>query len=166
MHTGRAFRAGVAGGAVMTGVTWMARTILGMPMNLEMMEGTMLVQPPGGVAWAVGLAMHLVISGLIGLVYAWGFERVTHRAGWLVGAGFGVVHAVIAGIMMGMVPAIHPLIPGQMPAPGAFLSSVPMGPVALFMLHVIYGAVVGAIYRPAEHAHDVPGIVGPRGVRT
>ncbi len=166
MNARKAFSAGVAGGAVMTAVTWAARTTLGMPMNLEMMEGTMLVQPPSGVAWTVGLLMHLMISGLIGLAYAWGFERATHRAGPLVGAGFGVVHAVVAGVMMGMVPAIHPLIPEQMPAPGAFLSNIPMGVVALFMLHVIYGAVVGAIYKPAAHAHAAAGVGGHRAVRT
>jgi len=164
MHAGKAFTAGVVGGAVMTGIMWLARTFMGMPMNLEMMEGTMLVRPPGPVAWGVGFLMHLMISGLIAFVYAWGFERVTHRAGWLVGAGFGVVHAVIAGVVMGMMPAVHPLIPGQMPAPGAFLSNVPMGPVALFMLHVVYGAIVGAIYAPAAHA--ARGLGGRHAVHT
>lgn len=165
MQAGKAFTAGMVGGAVMTGIMWMARTFMGMPMNLEMMEGTMLVQPPSGVAWIVGLLMHLVISGLIGLLYAWGFERVTRRAGWLVGAGFGVLHAIIGGVMMGMVPAIHPLIPEMMPAPGAFLSNIPMGPLAFLMLHIIYGAVVGAIYKPVAHAHRAAA-VDSRAVRT
>jgi len=151
MQTGKAFVAGVVGGAVMSALTAMARALMGMPANLEMMLGTMVVQPPSAVAWTVGLAIHLVLSGLIALIYAWGFERVTHRAGWAVGAGFGVIHAIIGGLFMGMVPAMHPLIPEQMPAPGAFMSNVPMGPVALFVLHIIYGAVVGAIYRPVEH---------------
>ena len=155
MNGGRAFWAGIVGGVVMTILMWMARTFMGMPMNLEMMEGTMLVRPPRPVAWAVGLVMHLMISGLIGLLYAWAFEHVTHRAGAGVGALFGLVHAVLAGLAMGMVPAIHPLIPGEMPAPGAFLSNIPMGPVAVFALHVIFGSVVGAIYAPAHH--DVHG---------
>jgi len=151
MKTGKAFVAGVVGGAVMSALMAMARAFMGMPANLEMMLGTMVVQPPGAVAWTVGLVMHLVLSGLIALIYAWGFERVTHRAGWAVGAGFGVIHAIIGGLFMGMVPAMHPLIPEQMPAPGAFMSNIPMGPVALFVLHIVYGAVVGAIYRPVEH---------------
>lgn len=152
MQAGRAFGAGVAGGVVMTVLIWLARTFMGMPMNLSMMEGTMLVQPPGPVAWTVGFVMHLTISGLIALLYAWAFEHVVHRAGAGIGALFGLVHAVIAGLVMGMVPAMHPLIPTQMPAPGAFLSNIPMGPVALFVLHAAYGAVVGAIYAPARHA--------------
>lgn len=132
-------------------IMWMGRTVMGLPMNLEMMEGTFLVRPPGPVAWIVGFIMHLVISGLIALLYAWAFEHVTHRAGWLVGAGFGLVHAVIAGLFMGMVPAMHPLIPGVLPAPGAFLSNIPMGPVVLFVLHAMYGAVVGAVYGRVVH---------------
>ncbi len=146
MNTGRAFGAGVVGGVVMTILMWMARTFMGMHMNLSMMEGTMLVQPPGPTAWIVGFIMHLIISGLIALLYAWAFEHVTHRAGAAVGAGFGLIHAVIAGFAMGMVPAIHPLIPQMMPAPGAFLSNIPGGVIALFVLHLVYGAVVGAIY--------------------
>lgn len=148
MHAGKAFGAGVAGGVVFTILLWLARTILGMPMNLSMLEGTLLVRPPGPVAWVVGFVMHLIISGLIALVYAWAFEHITRRAGAGVGALFGLVHAVIAGLVMGMVPAMHPLIPEVLPAPGAFLSNIPGGVLALFVLHAIYGAVVGAIYAP------------------
>lgn len=151
MKTSSALLGGVAGGALMTVVMWMARTLMGMPMNLEMMEGTMLVRPPGPVAWGVGFVMHLMISALIALLYAWAFEHVAHRAGAGVGALFGLVHAVIAGLAMGMVPAIHPLIPEMLAAPGAFLLHIPMGPVALVLLHVLYGAVVGAIYGPVRH---------------
>lgn len=150
INGGRAFVAGMTGGAVMTGIMWMARTFMGMPMNLEMMEGTMLVHTPGTAAWVVGFVMHLMISGLIALAYAWAFEHVVHRSGAGVGALFGLVHAVVAGVAMGMVPSVHPLIPEQMPAPGAFLSNIPMGVVALFMLHAIYGAVVGAMYVPVR----------------
>ena len=150
MNASKAFGAGVVGGIVMVILMWLARTFLGMPMDLSMMEGTLLVRPPGPVAWVVGFLMHLILSGLIALLYAWAFEHVTHRAGAGVGALFGLVHAVLAGLFMGMVPAIHPLIPQVMPAPGAFLSHIPGGVLALFVLHAIYGAVVGAIYRPVE----------------
>ncbi len=50
MQAGKAFTAGMVGGAVMSAIMWMARTFMGMPMNLEMMEGTLLVRPPSGVA--------------------------------------------------------------------------------------------------------------------
>jgi len=151
MKVGKAFVAGMAGGAVMSALMWMAR-MMGMPANLEMMLGTM-VTDPGTTAWIIGFVMHLMISGAIALIYAWAFEHVTHRAGWLVGAGFGVVHAIIAGMVMGMMPMMHPRMPNPVMPPGAFLSNLgTMGVVAEFMLHMIYGAVVGAMYGAVIHA--------------
>jgi len=150
MNYARAFVGGVAGGAVMSLLMAGARA-MGMQATLEMVLGTMLGLAPGTGAWVVGFAMHLVISGLIALLYGWGFERLTRRADWQVGLGFGVVHAVIGGLVMGMVPAMHPLIPEQMPAPGAFMWNLgPMGVVAEMVLHLIYGAIVGAMYGPVR----------------
>ncbi len=155
MNAGRAFVAGMVGGAAMSALMWMARA-MGMPANLEMMLGTM-VADPGTTAWIIGLAMHLMLSGAIALIYAWAFEHVTHRAGWLVGAGFGIVHAIIAGIVMGMIPMIHPRMPSPVMPPGAFMSNLgAMGVVAVFMLHLVYGAVVGAMYGPPVHGHFAP----------
>lgn len=151
MNAGRAFVAGLVGGAVMSVLMWMARTMMGMPANLEMMLGTM-VTDPGTTAWLVGFVMHLMISGAIALIYAWAFEHVTHRAGWVVGVGFGVVHAIIAGVVMGMMPMMHPRMPNPVMPPGAFMSQLgAMGVLAEFMLHMIYGAVVGAMYGPVVH---------------
>lgn len=158
MNSGRAFVAGVVGGAVMSALMWMARVLMEMPANLEMMLGTMFGMMPSATTWLIGFAIHLMISGLIALIYAWGFEHLTHRAGWLVGAGFGLIHALIAGLVMGMMPAMHPMMPEQMPPPGAYMSNLgTMGIMAEFMLHLVYGAIVGAIYGPVrqhvvEHA--------------
>jgi len=108
--------------------------------------------------------MHLMISGAIALIYAWAFEHLTHRAGWLVGVGFGVVHAIIAGVVMGMMPMMHPRMPNPVMPPGAFLSNLgTMGVVAEFMLHMVYGAVVGAMYGAVIHIRNAP--VGGQPVR-
>lgn len=86
---------------------------------------------------------------MLALVYAWVFEHVTHRAGWIVGAGLGLVHAVISGLGMTIVPLIHPMIPERLPAPGAFMANLGViGIVAEFALHAVYGAVVGGLYGP------------------
>lgn len=158
MKAGKAFVAGVVGGAAMSALMWMGRMLMGMPANLEMMLGTM-VADPGPTAWMIGLAMHLMISGGIALIYAWAFEHVTHRAGWLVGAGFALVHATIGGVMMGLMPAMHPRMPDPVMAPGAFMSS--MGTTGILMeyvLHIVYGAIVGAMYGAVLHPrHAVPG---------
>lgn len=150
MNFGKAFLAGVVGGVVMSIGLAMGRA-MGMPANLEMMLGTMMGSQPSTMIWVMGFVMHLIISGLIALIYAVGFEYLTHRSGWLIGVGFGVIHAIIGGIFMGMMPMMHPLIPEQMPAPGAFMSNLGMmGVIAEIMLHLIYGAIVGAIYTPVH----------------
>src|SRR5688572_20966038 len=149
MKTGRAFLAGVIGAGAMSVILWIARNMMGIPAHMEMMLGTMLIPSAAITAWLVGFAIHLLIGGVLALVYAWGFEHVTHRAGWLVGAGFGLAHAVISGLGMALVPAIHPMIPERMPAPGAFMANLgAIGIIAEFALHAVYGAIIGAIYGP------------------
>jgi len=148
MKTGKAFQAGVIGAVVMSLLMFLARSVMGMPANLEMMLGTMFTEP-GNTAWIIGFVMHLLISGCIALLYGFAFENIAHRAGWLAGAGFGAVHAVIAGVFMGMISSVHPRMPDPVMPPGAFMSNMGMmGIVAIIMLHIIFGAVVGQLYGP------------------
>src|SRR5918996_4165907 len=158
MKYGKAFGAGVVGAVVMTVIMAMARA-MGMPVNLELMLGTMMGGPPSLATWILGFIIHLVAGGIFALIYAAGFEYLTHRADWLVGVGFGFIHSLFAGLLMAMMPAMHPLIPEQMPAPGAFMSNMGlMGVVAEIMLHLIYGAIVGAMYGPVLHRPVGPGV--------
>ncbi len=145
MNNGKLFLAGVTGGAAMSVVMGIARA-MGMPVNLEMMLGTLPGLSPGPVTWTIGLVMHLMLSGLIALVYGFLFERVLHRTS--IGAGLIVSlgHVVIAGLFMGMVPLMHPMIPEQMAAPGFFMANLGvMGVAAEVMLHLMYGAIVGGL---------------------
>ncbi|WP_412063347.1 hypothetical protein [Rubrivirga sp. IMCC45206] len=146
MNTSRAFIAGVVGGAVMSVLLFVGR-LLGMDVSIESMMGTMFLEP-GTLAFVVGLVMHLMLSGLIALAYAWGFETITKRASAGLGAAFSVVHVLVAGVVMGaMIPAVHRLIPEQMAGPGYFLSNHDaMGVAAFVMLHLVFGAIVGAMY--------------------
>lgn len=163
MKAGKAFVAGVIGGAAMSALMWMGRVMMDMPANLEMMLGTMFADPRP-TAWTIGLIVHLMISGGIALIYAWGFEHVTHRAGWLVGAGFSIVHSLIAGTVMGMMPAMHPRMPEPIMPPGAFMSSMgTTGVVMEFVLHLVYGAIVGAMYGAVLHPRHAE--AGERTVR-
>jgi hypothetical protein len=151
MKTGKAIVAGLVGGVAMTVLAWLVR-LAGLQMNAEMMLGSMVSSSPGATTWLIGFVIHLMISALIALIYAWGFERVTHRAGAVVGLGFAVIHVIIAGFVMAMIPAIHPMIPESMPAPGAFMANMGATFIALFVIeHLLYGAIVGALYGPVEH---------------
>nr|MBA2664226.1 hypothetical protein [Lujinxingiaceae bacterium] len=133
INVSRAFAAGVLGGLAMTIFMAIVR-LTGIPVNVEAMLGSMFgLDPMATGTWLLGLVMHLMLSGLIALAYAWGFERVTHRAGWTTGLVFSVVHIVIAGIAMVMIPLIHALIPEMMPAPGAFMANMGVVGVLLFV---------------------------------
>lgn len=158
MNFGKAFLAGVVGGAVMTVMVAMGRMIGMTQMNLEMALGSMMTQTISTMSWVMGLVMHLIISGLIACLYAVGFEYVTHRAGWLIGVGFSIIHIIIGGTVMGMMGNIHPMMvqaapppPGRLLAPGFFATNFGMmTTMAFVVLHLIYGAIVGAMYTPVH----------------
>lgn len=117
---------------------------MGLSVNVEMIWGTMFLPNSGG-AWLLGLIIHLMVSGIAGLIYAAAFEFITYRASAALGAAFSLVHSVIAGVSIGMLPAIHPRIPEAVPAPGVFMSAMGLtGVVGLFVLHAIYGAIGGS----------------------
>ncbi|MBD3314242.1 MAG: hypothetical protein GF344_00515 [Chitinivibrionales bacterium] len=161
MKWARAFGSGLLGGAVMTAITAIARG-MGMPVNLAMMLGTIFGLAPSGAAWFLGFIVHLVVSGLLGILYGIGFEYVTHRANAGIGAAFSVAHILIAGLFLGAMPAIHPLIPGMLNSPGIFLSNLGFAGVAVFViLHLIYGLIVGSAYgavrhKPAQRSEAAP----------
>ncbi|MGI8495639.1 MAG: hypothetical protein ACR2L1_10075 [Pyrinomonadaceae bacterium] len=84
---------------------------------------------------------HLIVSSLIALIYAVGFEYVTHASSWLIGAGFGIIHWLIAGVFMGIMSSMHPLMArGELAAPGFFAANFGiMSMVAFLVLHIFTG---------------------------
>ncbi|MEW5916786.1 MAG: hypothetical protein AB1762_10285 [Gemmatimonadota bacterium] len=156
MRLGKAIYAGLAGGIAMSILGFLARAG-GMQLDAEMMLGTMLGSAPSSGTWAVGLVIHLMISAVIALAYAAGFEYVTHRASAGLGAAFSLIHIVVAGMFMAMMPALHPMIPEQMPAPGAFLVNMGAAHTTLFVVeHLMYGAIVGGMYGAVLHPRARP----------
>lgn len=156
MQPGKAFLGGVLGGAAMSLVFAIARGF-GVPINLEMILGSMITVEVGVFTWILGFVVHLLVSGLIGLAYGAGFEHVTHLAGAGTGALLSIVHILVGGLMMGWVGNIHPLMPEFVAPPGAFMAMLGGIGVALFVLtHVLYGAMVGGVYRPilVEHRRE------------
>lgn len=150
---GTAIVAGLIGTVVMTAVMY-AGGMMGMHMDMPMMLGTM-VMPRGTAAWVIGAMLHLMMGTAFFVVYAAIFDAAAIDSGIVAwSAGFGVVHGVMAGLAMGMMPAIHPRLETAtsgtgtgVSAPGMFgLRMGPMGPVAIIALHVIFGLVAGAVY--------------------
>ncbi len=135
MHAGRAFVAGVAAALVMT-VMMIGFRAVGLPLQIESQLASVL----GTRVWAVGLAAHLLIGGLLGVAYALVFEYVLHQSG--VGAGLllGASNTIFAGYVW-----------AALGGPGAFWHTAgPQGVIALFLAHLTYGAVVGGLYRSEQ----------------
>src|SRR5262249_28915336 len=97
MNFGLGFLAGLIGGAAMTLILSIAGQAGAGALDLELKIGSLVTKDLTSKAWMIGLAIHLLMSGLIGLLYALGFEYVTRKATWLIGVGFGLVHAIIGG---------------------------------------------------------------------
>jgi len=161
---GAAIGAGLISGAVMSlllylGIAMMPRQ---MKMDLFLMLGTMVVglrtvaagagattvvNKP--VAYLAGAMLHGAMSIVFGLAHvalytALGLESAL--AVW--GVLFGLAHWLLSGVGLALAPSMHPLMKnGQMAAPGAFALSYPaMTAGGFFMLHVIFGVLVGALY--------------------
>ncbi len=146
MKTNKAILGGIIGAAAMS-VLMAAARAMGMKVMLEQMLGTMTGMMPSATTFAIGFGIHLMMGAVFGALYGWVFEHATHRGHWSAGALVALPHVVIVGLMMGAMPLIHPLMPAPMPPPGVFMSQLGgMGVMAMLMLHVIFGAIVGAVY--------------------
>ena len=158
MQRGKAIFGGVIGALAITRVTAAARAA-GVPINLELMLGTMLGGSAGfgfgmTVAWIVGFVIHLIAGGVFGLIYAAGFEYLTKRASMGIGLLFGAAHAFLAGMMLGLMPQLHPLMPGSMAAPGIFMANYGMVGFMLFgLVHMMFGILVAYFYAPVTRPH-------------
>jgi hypothetical protein len=117
------------------------------PIDLELILGTLTGLGPGPLASGVGLLVHLAIGAAFGLLYGFLFERVWNHGGAATGMILGVLHAALIGMVLGLTPRFHPLIPSVLPSPGPYFANLgPLGVVAFFAVHVLYGAIVGRGY--------------------
>jgi hypothetical protein len=108
----------------------------GIPLQIEAELATLL----GTRVWMVGLAAHLLMGGVVGIVYGIVFERILHDAGVGPGVVLGAYNTIIAGFVWAAIGG-----------PGHFWSGVgPQGIVALFIAHMTFGAVVGAAFKAEQ----------------
>ena len=149
-EAGPAISAGLIAGTVMAMLLYMGVAMMPgqMKMNLFYMLGTMMVRdkPMAYVAGAIQHAMMSVVFGLVHVALFTAFDLESSLAAW--GLLFGLGHWVVSGIGLGMVPVMHPLMRrGELQAPGAFAMSYPsMTAMGFFMLHIVFGVLVGALY--------------------
>ena len=146
---GNAVIAGIVATAAMTALMYMAKA-MGIPMDMPRMLGLMFTRPENKAGtYFVGLMVHFMNGVIFAIIYAAVFAAVGLAGGWFWGLIFGAVHGVIAGLVMGMMPIVHPRMgPGkELSPPGLFAKNIsPMAPMGLLMLHLVYGAIIGALY--------------------
>ena len=156
-NVGAAVGAGIVGAAAMAVVLYMGIAMMPkqVTMNLLYMLGTMMTRATMP-AYVVGAMMHAMMGIVFALVHAGLYQALdieTGLAGW--GLLFGFVHWIVVGMGMGMVGSMHPLMrspssegrSGEMQAPGIFVKNFPpMTAMGFFMLHLLYGLLVGVLY--------------------
>jgi hypothetical protein len=146
MRAKRAFVFGILGAAAISVLSAVFRAA-GLPIRLEMILGTMFGWQPSAGAFVLGLAVHLAIGGAFGLLYGWLMETVWSHGGASIGMLLGVLHAALVGMIVGLTPQWHPMVPERIADPGPYFANVGVaGVLCFFAAHVLYGAIVGHGY--------------------
>lgn len=146
MHIGKAFFAGVIGGAASTIIIAIAHAI-GRAADLVMLMGTLPGHAPGAATWLLGFLVMMLGAGLIGIAYAAIFESVLRRGGVRSGLLVSTVHMILGGLFLGLLSATHPLVPNVLQSPGFFMSGFgALGLITFVASKLTYGAIVGGLY--------------------
>ena len=134
-------------------VQLLGRTRLDLPLIL----GTAFVGDPDR-ARVVGFVAHLGFGQLFAAFYAAGFASLD-RAGWWLGALFGLVHAVVAlTVLIPLLPGVHPRMASERAGPDSTAVLEPPGllalnygvgtPLVTVAAHLVYGAALGLALHP------------------
>ena len=125
-------------------------------MNIPFMLGTM-VTPNRDRAKMIGFGMHLINGWLFAMIYAAAFQS-WRRATWWLGALIGLVHALFVLVAaMPMLPGLHPRMASEQRGPTPTQQLEPPGflalnygrrtPLSVVLAHLLYGGILGALYR-------------------
>jgi hypothetical protein len=145
---------GLVGTVVLTSGSFLAQHLGWTRMDIPLLLGTIFSQERSRAS-AIGYALHFANGLVFALVYGLVFEA-TGRAGWAFGLLLGAAHGAFAGggLLNVLLPAVHPRMGKPwtdarsapvLESPGFLLSNYGRGTlVATFVLHLAYGAIVGA----------------------
>ena len=144
---------GLAGTVVLTTILRAASELGLTRMDIPFLLGT-AVSADRVRAKAIGYALHFVFGLLFALVY-YAMFRVIGHSGFLLGAGFGLFHALFAGTALVniLLPVVHPRMGSQFDAAGSaplleapgflLLNYGRQTLLATVVAHIAYGAIVG-----------------------
>jgi hypothetical protein len=151
---------GLAGTLVLTTVLRAASELRLTRIDLPFLLGTALTVDRQK-AKLLGYLLHFAFGSLFSLVYYVGFVGLG-RAGWLLGAGFGVIHGLFAGsaLVNILLPVVHPRMGSPLSsvesaalleAPGfMMLNYGRTTPIVSLVAHAMYGAIVGGFVSLAD----------------
>lgn len=148
---------GFAGTVILTTVLAASQALGITRMNIPYMLGTM-VTPDRDRAKVLGIALHLLNGWMFSLVYVAAF----HLSGldtWWFGAGIGLVHgAFVLAVAVPALPGLHPRMASEVQGPSNLRPLEPPGflarnyggrtPVSVLAGHLVFGIVLGLLYRP------------------
>lgn len=153
-----AFGAGVLGAAALTVIGWLIRVVGLSTLHPELILGSLITGSTGFGTVILGFAWHLLNGGIFALIYASSF-RSLRMSRTKSGTSLGAIHWVAAGIALGVVRLMHPLMPAVLMPPGYFAFNHNFFTVvSVLALHLIYGAIVGSICDRAIRERRVIGI--------
>lgn len=158
IDVGAAALAGLVGGGVMLSTRLLLR-LAGAPLRMDVtLMWSSMLRMRGGSGRAVGVAMHLVVSAVVGLIYAAGVRLLfgADDALWLWGVLGGVIHYMIAGAFLAIAPEMNSEMPERIPAPGVFAAHLGGADVGAFLLaHLAYGVSFGIAYASLHPAGGI-----------
>jgi hypothetical protein len=145
---GSAVLAGLIAGAIMEGPVYMQKA-MGLPVkqNIFRTWGQNLLGLPGGAGYAAGFVFHEGIAVVAAVLYALFFDLVGADGNlWLWGLIGGLVHYLIAGPVVAMIPSLDPAN-GRVGAQGfAYKNYGALDVGTSFMGHLIFGLSTGIFY--------------------
>jgi hypothetical protein len=160
MSVGAAMIGGLAGTFILTTVLRAASELRLTRIDLPFLLGTALTADRR-LAKLIGYVLHFVAGLLFSLAYYVGFVGLG-RAGWLLGAGFGLIHGVFAmtALVNILLPVVHPRMASSfssvdsaalLEAPGFLMLNYGRAtPLGNLIAHAIYGAIVGGFVALAD----------------
>ena len=124
--------------------------------NIPFMLGTIFT-PDRDVAKLIGFIVHLINGWVFALVYAVVFQYLGLTTWWF-GAIMGLVHGLFVLVAaMPVLPGLHPRMASEQRGPTPTRQLEPPGffalnygrrtPLSILIAHVVYGALLGALYR-------------------
>ena len=125
-------------------------------LDLPLMLGTVVIEDPDRARIA-GFVIHLVVGQGFALGYA-GVFALTGHATWWLGTLLGLLHAAVAlGVLVPLLPGVHPRMASPRAGPSNTAVLEPPGLFALhygiqtpsvtFAAHVVYGGLLGMLLR-------------------